>query len=81
MRSVLFAAFALGVVAWSIGAEADDIYVPGDASTVAGGLALATAGDRVYVGEGVFTENVTVPAGTGLLPASNPANSIEYVAV
>jgi len=75
MRDVLCAALATAIIAGSAAAAADDIYVPGDADTVAGGLALAAAGDRVYVGEGIFTENFTVPAGVGLY-GSGPEVSI-----
>ena len=48
---------------------AADLYVPGDSSTVGGALATASAGDRVYVGPGVYHERVSVPAGVSLLGA------------
>ena len=56
-------------------ALAADWSVPGDSSTVGGALALASAGDRVYVGPGTYNETVVVPAGVGLF-GSGPEVSI-----
>ena len=50
-------------------AEGADIYVPADSPTVAGALAFATEGDRVYVAPGLYTERVFVPPGVALLGA------------
>ncbi|MBW2277288.1 MAG: hypothetical protein JRF63_07340, partial [Deltaproteobacteria bacterium] len=77
MRIVFVAAFAVGLLGWSVPVGADEIYVPGDATTVAGGLALATSGDRVYVGEGLFTENLTVPAGVGLFGSGHEVSILD----
>jgi len=71
MRALLLAL----LLSLPLAASAADLTVPGDASTIAGALAMASAGDRVYVGPGEYVERITVPAGVGLF-GSGPEVSI-----
>jgi hypothetical protein len=67
-RIALALSVGLGASAPKLAAAAD-WYVPGDSPTVTGALALASAGDRVYVGPGTYFERITVPAGVHLYGA------------
>ena len=70
MRALILAALLLPSVA-----VAADWSVPADSATIAGALALASPGDRVFVGPGEYVERITIPAGVGLY-GSGPEVSI-----